>query len=199
MLRPLSLALILSIVFGVSVTPAQTGYFPDSTFSTNPNDHFVTDWYSGQLRALQEPSLFALSKNTAAQQYRFLWLRTFHHPVAVRVEVKEDGTGLLTTKITSGAGGYSPGNIITSHVRPMSKEETQRIVSLVTKSDFWNLPSYSREKAGLDGAEWIFEAAVKGNYRVVSDWSPKTGTIHELGSYFLFGLEKIEIPKNEMY
>jgi hypothetical protein len=61
-------------------------------------------WYSAQLRALKEPSLFQLASNALSHSYRFLWLRTFNHPIAIRVDIKPAGTGALTTKVTSGAG-----------------------------------------------------------------------------------------------
>ena len=54
---------------------SQTRYFPPKTFGDNPQeDRFVSRWYSQQLKALGEPSLFELSKNPGIETYRFLWL-----------------------------------------------------------------------------------------------------------------------------
>ena len=41
-----------------------------------------------------------------------MWLRSFHHPVAVRLDIMSDGTGKLTVKIANGAAGYKPGKLV---------------------------------------------------------------------------------------
>src|SRR5262245_51972945 len=97
--------------------PAQTKFFPPGTLGeTKQLDQFVSDWYTKQLKALKEPSLWELSKKSVPQAYRFLWLRSFHHPVAIRLDINADGTARLTTKMTSGAGGYAPGKLIQNDV-----------------------------------------------------------------------------------
>jgi hypothetical protein len=86
--------------------PAQ--FFPKSSLGTDAReDSFKSRWYSSHLRALNEPSLLELAKKKEVESYRFLWLRSFHHPVAIRLEIKGDGSSVLITKISSGAGGYT--------------------------------------------------------------------------------------------
>lgn len=187
------------ILFAASLA-AQTRYFPEKTFGDDPRlDRFVSGWYSGQLTALKEPSLLELSKALPAESYRFLWLRTFHHPVAIRVDVQADGSATLTTKIASGAGGYKPGNLIVNTFRALTKDEAKKLIAQVNDSGFWQLPSYERNGGGADGSEWIIEAAAHGKYHLVSEWTPEKGPIFDLGTTFLFGLAKIDIPKNEIY
>jgi hypothetical protein len=167
MRRGLSLLFALVVNLCGTSLPAQTNYFPPKTFGDDPRlDHFVYGWYSQQLKALDETSLFELSKNPAVGSYRFLWLRTFHHPVAVRVDVLADGTATLRTKIASGAGGYDPGKLISNETRLLTKEETRKVVARVNASDFWRLPSYDRTRTGDDGSEWIFEVADQGRYHL---------------------------------
>lgn len=179
---------------------AQTRYFPQKTFGDDPRlDQFVSGWYSGQLKALREPSLLELSKAPSTESYRFLWLRSFHHPIAIRVDVQADGSATLTTKIASGAGGYPPGRLTASTTRLLTKDEAQKLIARINASRFWQLPSYERDRAGNDGSEWVVEAAVHGKYHLVSAWSPKDGPIHDLGDMFLFELAKINVPKNEIY
>jgi hypothetical protein len=187
------------ILFAGSLA-AQTHYFPAKTFGDDPQlDQFVSGWYSGQLTALKEPSLLELSKVLPTESYRFLWLRTFHHPVAIRVDVQADGSATLTTKIASGAGGYKPGNLVVNTTRALTKDETQKLIARINDSGFWQLPSYERNSGGTDGSEWIIEAAVHGQYHLVSEWTPRNGPIRDLGTMFLFDLAKIDIPKNEIY
>jgi hypothetical protein len=196
----MSLASIALAVLLTVALQAQTNYFPAKTFGDDPQlDQFVAHWYASQLKALGEPSMLESSGDPSIESYRFLWLRTFHHPVAIRVDVQKDGKGLLVTKIASGAGGYEPGKLITDSRTELSREEVQRVIAKINESGFWKIPSYSREKGGADGSEWVMEAAVHGKYHLVTVWSPIRGPIHDLGLLFLFDLAKIEIPKNEMY
>lgn len=179
---------------------AQSGYFPANAFDRQrDSDQFVARWFSTQLAALREPSLLALSKNKPAESYRFLWLRTFHHPVAVRVDVHADGTAMLTVKETSGAGGYSPGRLVTSKSRALSKPETESFLQAIKAAGFWTLPGPIPPNAGMDGAEWSVEGVKDGNYHVVTRWSPTSGPVYTLGRFFLFDLARLQIPKNEFY
>src|SRR3974377_1731032 len=76
-------------------------YFPVGVFSLGKaNDDFCERWYANQLRAHKEPSLATNASAPAETIYRFTWLRTFHHPVAVRITVHANGTGALTSKMT---------------------------------------------------------------------------------------------------
>jgi hypothetical protein len=113
--------------------------------------------------------------------------------------MRVDGTGLLTTKIGSGAGGYPPGKLILSRSRILTVQEAQLATSRLNASGLWHLPSYDRERAGADGAEWVIEAAAHGQYHLVSQWSPKDGPIRDLGEIFLFKLARIDVPKAEIY
>ncbi|HXQ97339.1 MAG TPA: hypothetical protein VN774_02765, partial [Candidatus Limnocylindrales bacterium] len=78
-------------------------YFPDRVFHEDSTLNKALDsWYSGQLKALKEPSLWELSQKSKQQVYRFLWLRTFDHPVAIRVEILPDGSSILTVRMADG-------------------------------------------------------------------------------------------------
>ena len=119
MLTQMRHLLVVCIAFS-SVALAQQ-YFPDHAFEDDGKlNNFIVQWYSEQLSALQEPSLWELSRSSKSPEiYRFLWLRTFDHPLAVRVEVADDGTGMLTVKMSGGAGGYKPGKLIENRTRPI--------------------------------------------------------------------------------
>jgi hypothetical protein len=55
------------------------------------------------------------------------------------------------------------------------------------------------DRVGNDGAEWIIEGIKRGNYRLLSRWTPREGAIHELGLTFAFGLTRMSIPKDQVY
>jgi hypothetical protein len=96
----------------VVALPAQQ-YFPPGVLDTTPEDHdSKAKWYAVHLKALHEPSLWELSQNPNVEAYRFLWVRTFDHPIAVRLVVRASGSGWMHVRMTSGHGGYEPGRII---------------------------------------------------------------------------------------
>jgi hypothetical protein len=179
---------------------AQTAYFPKGILDNNPQvDRLDIDWYSGQLRALKEPSLLQLAKTPTAQSYRFLWLRTFHHPIAVRLDIASDGSGVLTTKEANGAGGYKPGSLIRNTSKRLTLQQTQAFLKKIESLGFWSMPQPDRARDGDDGSEWVIEGANKGKYHVVRQWSPKTGPIRDLGTTFAIELSGLQIPNKEFY
>ena len=102
-------SLLIGCLLLSSFAEKKVEYFPPRAFfQDQTRSEFRANWYVGQFAALEEPSLWEFSKSTQGEAYRFVWLRTFDHPVSVRLNINEDGTGLLSIKETSGAGGYEP-------------------------------------------------------------------------------------------
>jgi len=88
------------------------------------------------------------SKTQKTESYRFLWLRTFHHPVAIRIDVNADGTSRLTKKISSGAGGYAPSKLIENDTMALTKEQTDWFLREIEGNKFWQLPSIQETPGG---------------------------------------------------
>jgi hypothetical protein len=192
--------LIAVVLLAATLSAAQTTYFPNHAFDSDAGlNKLLNDWYSRQLTALHEPSLLTQSKIPSTQSYRFLWLRTFHHPVAVRLEVKADGTAILTTKIASGTGGYSPGHLVTNTSKSLTKQQADAFLHKLDADKFWNLPSPPKDADGNDGSQWIIEGVEGGKYHLATQWSPKQGPIHDLGTTLAFELADLQIPKAEIY
>lgn len=179
---------------GTTVLPAcsagRAGGAALSTFF--PNGSFAEDgpaieehrqrWYSKHLAAMREPSL-SCSRPASAEAYRFVWLRSFHEPWAVRVERTPGGAHLFAVE-TSGRGGYDPGRPSDTISREIGSGGWNTVVACVQSADFWNLP-LKDPRLGLDGAAWIVEGLRAGEYRVISRWSPDTGPFYELGRCFM--------------
>ena len=71
----------------------------------------LAKWFSEHLRAMDEPSLWAMSRDDRhAVVYRFLWLPTWGRPVSVRIERLGDEATLSLVQL-DGSGGYDPGEI----------------------------------------------------------------------------------------
>ena len=152
-----------------------------SLSSTNSNlDKFVREWYSKHMSAMNEPSL---SCGTPGETYRFTWLRSFHNPVSLRVEVQE-GIATLHSIELDGAGGYEPGNVLRKDERVLSSGELNEIRSIFLDSNFHSLPT-TVDRMGADGAEWILEQSGSGGYHLVIRWSPDSGEVYKIGNLFL--------------
>ena len=138
-------------------------------------DAFRRRWYSSHLRAMAEPSLSC--GVSPGESYRFLWLRTFGRPIAVRVEIGRSNT--LTAVELDGAGGYQPGKISRRVQRQLSADEWKTLSDALKATDFWKMPGRDSDR-GLDGAQWIMEGRSGHDYHVVDRWSPKAGAYRDL-------------------
>jgi hypothetical protein len=191
-------ALLVTSLLGTA-TLGQVRYFPIGSLSDDhQSDRFRAKWYSEQLSALKEPSLWELSTTQKTQSYRFLWLRTFHHPIAIRIDVNADGTSRLTTKMTSGAGGYAPGKLVENHTVTISKDRTNLFLGKIEDRKFWKLPSVEGT-GGNDGAQWIIEGIKDGSYKIVDQWTPRDGDIRAIGLMMLNDLAKLKLDPAEVY
>ena len=205
------IAVLITLLAGAP-TAAQMNYFPPGTLDeTAESSQFKEQWYAKHLQTLKEPSLWESSKTQMTQSYRFLWLRTFHHPISVRLDVNKDGTGLLTTRITTGKGGYEAGHLIKNKSQKLTKERTGWFLDRIEELGFWNLPTYEKSheeigpngqktvEIGLDGAQWILEGTRDGKYRVVDRWSPEKGPVRILGLIMLIDLAELRLFYQEVY
>ena len=200
MASPLPLLSLLSALAALAPDPPPAqDYFPASfatpSVSCRPGSrpqpiltNFQADWYARQLRAAGEPSLArAVSERRApgVETLRFTWLRTFHHPVVIRIETAR-GRSHLVAKEMSGRGGYDPGEIARQLDRALSATEARALDALLVRARlFAGTPRNC--SFGLDGAQWLFEGVDAGGYHFLDRWSPEDGPAREVGT-FLLGL-----------
>jgi hypothetical protein len=170
-------------------------------------DRFVRSWYSKHLAAMEEPSLLA-SVSADTEIYRFLWLRTFHHPVAVRIARRAEATNLHGVQL-DGAGGYDPGKITDRFDKPVSAEDWSRLQKQLDTTQFWTMPTREESpkvsddgaqwiRVSADGAQWIIEGRRNGARHVTDRWTPPEGPYRKTGLLFL-ELAGFSFPKEEVY
>lgn len=154
----------------------------DSSPRSSDNQEFSLSGYARHLRALREPSLIDASKNPKTHVYRFLWLRSFHSPIAIRLVVRENGSGFVVFRRTSGKGGYEPGRLVVNRTKPLSRRDVSWFLGLMEEQNFWELPTTERDPdiITLDGAQWIIEGVKQGKYHVAERWSPEKGPVRNL-------------------
>ncbi len=144
--------------------PEDAVYFPADTFGTER----TAVCFSRFLRAMGEPPLRERSAE-GLSIVRFLWLRTFHHPICVRAE------GPLPAKLvvtrTLGMGGYDPGAVDQKWAKPLSAGEWNDLAKCTSDPEVWGV--HQRDPWGIDGAPWILEASLDREYRIAAHWCPR--------------------------
>jgi hypothetical protein len=133
--------------------------------------------YSLHLRKLNESSL---SDDVArdSRVIRFTWLRSFGHPVVLRVDIDTGGTGQLHMKAGGGRGGQLTNDI----TRPLGANEIETLLTLLASGDFWGVPS-KEALLGMDGEEWILEVRERERYHYIKRWCPQDGVAYHVGQY----------------
>ena len=171
----------------------KSDYFPKNLFGNefSPKDS-QAGWYMNQLKAMGEKSLLAAS-NDGRQIYRFLWLRSFHHPIFIRIEHRSQYEFELFTKELDGAGGYEPGKSLRTGNFNISEEHWFEFLTLLENANYWKMSS-ANEDLGDDGAEWILEGVKDNHYHIVDRWSPRNGEYREACIYLL-KLSGVDVDK----
>lgn len=195
-MRLLRLLIICAATLAVSPSRAAepSRYFPQRLWTaqaacpgpmafrpTLMTDHRA-EWYGRALGAVDEPSLIPAGQKTDA--WRFLWLRSFHMPVIVRIDEAPGGDLVMTAKRLTGAGGYDPGALDTRLERRLTVEEARAFRALVAQPDFAE-DGPPNCLLGTDGAQWVVETRVGGTYRFHDEWTPQGGAVADLGRFLL--------------
>jgi hypothetical protein len=174
-------------------------YFPVATRIDSNKclglDSFTNKRYSKHLRAMNEPILYEGKLNKKI--FRFTWLRTFHNPIVIRIERESDSVNLYY-KITNGAGGYEPGEIIIDKRKKLTLDDWGNFIYLVDSCQFWSTMPCEKLEEGLDGSQWILEGATNDYYQVVDKWTPGKGSYYDCCN-FLIELTDLNIKKKEKY
>ena len=175
----------------------KASFFPPKVLAQDqPGNQFRNNWYSKHLRAMNEESLYS-PDNEWVESYRFLSLRSFHNPIAVRIW-KCGSVRFVSVKVLDGAGGYEPGELKVDRKRELTPEEWSGFMRHLDDSCYWQLPTRDDSVAGLDGSQWIFEGVKGGRYHVVDRWTPQNGSYRELCLYAL-KLSGLKIDTSELY
>ncbi|HZM99334.1 MAG TPA: hypothetical protein VFB70_08065 [Pyrinomonadaceae bacterium] len=171
-------------------------FFPPKILAQDQaGNQFRNKWYSRHLTAMKEEPLYS-PNDKWVESYRFLWLRTFHHPVAVHIW-KCGSTRFISVKELDGAGGYEPGKLKLERKRELTRDEWREFMRHLEDSCYWQLPSRD-DGGGFDGAQWIFEGVKGGRYHIVDRWTPQNGSYRELCLYVL-KLSGLKLDASELY
>jgi len=167
-------------------------------------------WYGRELAAMNEPSLFESRDDKKLHAYRFLWLRSFHRPVSVRLSINSGGDGFVVTKMTDGKGGRGGKLIVDSKIN-LDRSHIEEVMEKLQALNFWSMQTEEssgtaerRDALGqskatiphVDGAQWILEGAQNGKYHVVDRWSPGDSAYARFCKHLL---ELGEVDEKDVY
>ncbi len=146
---------------------------------------FSADWYSSQLYAAGEPSLWLLSRqDSEATVFRFLWVPSFDHSVCVRIARKKNGA-ILRAVVLDGLGGYDPGQVGIDKTVELNEAQWKELESHLEAAAFWKIPTKDPdEEGGSDGDRCVIEGVKDGLYHVV-DRMDTIPTYHALCRFML--------------
>jgi hypothetical protein len=111
-----------------------------------------------------------LRETTALEAYRFLWGRSFHDPVSVRIEGSKGGAKVIAVELIE-AHSAEPGTIRRRRERALSSGAWSQVQEAIRAANFWETPTQDDYRE-LDGATWILEGYRGGVYHVVKRWGP---------------------------
>ena len=164
-------------------------------------DSFDVYWYSQQLAALQEPRMTEAAPQRSSESYRFLWLRSFHHPVAIRVYSSPDG-GVVVTSEGKGAGGYAPESLLRRDSAEITQQQWHALTTAIAEEALWTRGVIDTSRLGLDGATWTIEGRRGNRYVLVTRWAPMdtgaTAFMRRLGLAFL-RIARVDVPPQDLY
>ena len=175
------------------VTP--TNFFPASTFESYFDGNSLDQGLSNYIIALQEHSLLTNTTNDE-EVYRFVWLRTFDHPISLRLQRSSLDFSLII-KQSDGKGGYGAGNLIVNREKRISVWEWIKFKELLEKECFWTMKPSDHE-FGIDGATWILEGKRENSYHFMFKWDPPKGKFREACLYLL-ELSELNIGERDIY
>ena len=172
---------------------AEGGYFPEEVFFGDPKlSKSVVTVYTNKLKQFNEPTLL----DGGHTGYRFLYLRSFHPAIAVRIWVDGEEKRLSVKAMSR----HNNDQLATMVARPMTPHEWATFSKLLADSCLWEMPVTSDAPIAFDGAWWVFEGAHENHYHVTHQQSPQSGLYRELCLYLLklSGLP-LDESKDEIY
>lgn len=147
------------------------------------------------LSSLGEPSLFEAAKDVTVRSFRVtLFSPVPGHEVAVRLMVYADGSGQITSAVSSGTKTG-----VKRTTNNVSKVQVDKLLEQVDKAGFWAVPSTEPEPANtgrqyyvLHGFWWMLEGVQNGSFHYVFRQNPKPTAITQIGCYLARNLVKVD-------
>lgn len=175
--------------------------FMDDTASTyaialDSTDLELNTYYSDILTKFQEPVLCDLKEGT--EIYRLTWLRTFHHPIVIRLK-KKGSEFRIYWKVGNGLAGFDEvKRVIKKGSRNINQSDFTELITKFDQIDFWNRINY-RDIPQNDGSTFLLEASNTSNYNALIYSGDLRHTEYMNVCKMLIDFTRLRIKKNEFY
>ena len=138
------------------------------------------------LASLNEPSLFEAAKDRSVFSFRVSYFSPVpEREIAIRLVINSDGSGQITSAVSSGAAS---GARRTQNNVPVA--DVNKLLHLLAKVEFWSISSIEDDEkktdaAGrkvyvMDGSHWMVEGVHEGSFHYVYRQNPKPSPITEI-------------------
>ncbi|MDF1660195.1 MAG: hypothetical protein P1V97_00385 [Planctomycetota bacterium] len=144
------------------------------------------------LDRVQEP-MFDKKISFNCEAYRFIWTRTFHNLIILRV-VNEAGMVRFSAKELKRDEQLS---LARHEVFEVSAEQWQSLIDEVEKHGLWSYEP--TRKGGIDGAHWQLECLRYGQFQELQEWCPDQKNPLRQFCMSLLTLSRFELEESEIY
>lgn len=194
--QPIDSPCFPGLSISVKEAPAES-IFGGVNLSPKGSDRYRVEWYSEALKDLGEVTLASSSSDD--ESYRFLWLRSFHDAIAIRVRrLGSDHLVIVKELERSGPRKLGPKSFTTFSFL-LSDAEWNQFTLHLEHACFWQMPA-PNDTMMCDGAQWIMEGYREGRYHIVDRQSPDEGAYRDACLYLLRVSHELErIPPREVY
>jgi hypothetical protein len=158
---------------------AAGAYFPRDAFDDPRLTGGFGHWYARELQQLDEPVLPNESEDSS---YRFLWLRSFHPSISIRIWSDGDKKMLSVKQLSKRI--EEPPKLMLNQARSLTPEEWTTFVERLNESCFWEMPA-RLDVLAEDGAMWVLEGVREAYYHVTHRQSPNSSSYRQLCLYLL--------------
>jgi hypothetical protein len=153
-------------------------------------DSTLRSSHDSELAAFAEPGLGAFTDSVDTEAVWFVWMRTFHHPVVVRVIRRDTSYALIGVEL-DGAGGYEMGKVLHRDSTRIDGATWRSLTAPLRNPGFWTQPP--SDALGLDGATWTIAGSSGRRLYVTRVWGPEERGRH--ADVWAFGLAMLRAAK----
>jgi hypothetical protein len=139
-----------------------------SYLSAFTGDAYVRGPFTYHLDAMGEAPL-SCGALPDDETYRFVWLRSFEDPVAIRVYRRGGAFGLVAV-VLDRDDDFGVGRVKKRVAKALSPAEWRRVLAVLDEVAFWRMRTSSNDLFGIDGATWGVEGRRAGRYHVAGRW-----------------------------
>lgn len=146
---------------------------------------FKKFWNPEVLKNFKEPSLEKPAVKIE-ESYRFIWIPSFHNPIAIRVW-RSGESKFIVVKKTNGQD-FEMGKLSYEKTRKMTEEEWLKFTNLLDRISFWKMAEIDMNQVpSTDGAHYSIEGRKDNQFHEVhrNTGNNEQAEVRELGAYLL--------------